>query len=305
MTQIADRPSTKQAASQPGGVGAPGRAKIAERTLRKDKWWGTPRLYVILLTAWLAYGVVRAATQSNFFVPLYGYITPFASPCIANQCADVEVTLFNGTVSSGSAAELGTWLGNFPPLLPFAILTLPFLLLFRMTCYYYRRAYYRSFWRSPAACAVAEPHAKYTGETRFPLIIQNAHRYFVYVAILISILNTYSAVISFMPHTVLADGVAAEGPRHFGFGLGSLILTANVVFLWGYTIGCHACRHIVAGRLNNFSKHPLRYRMWGLVTKLNNKHMQLAWTTLGTLVITDLYIALVAGGVIPDLRFVN
>ena len=54
---------------------------------------------------------------------------------------------------------------------------------FRMTCYYYRKAYYRSFWLSPPACAVAEPHAKYTGETRFPLIIQNIHRYFFYLGI--------------------------------------------------------------------------------------------------------------------------
>ncbi len=66
--------------------------------------------------------------------------------------------------------------------LPYALLSLPFLLLFRLTCYYYRGAYYRSVWQSPTACAVAEPHAKYTGETRFPLIIQNTHRYFFYIA---------------------------------------------------------------------------------------------------------------------------
>ena len=29
---------------------------------------------------------------------------------------------------------------------------------------------------------MAEPHATYTGETRFPLIIQNTHRYFFYIA---------------------------------------------------------------------------------------------------------------------------
>ncbi len=57
--------------------------------------------------------------------------------------------------------------------LPYAALSLPFLLLFRLTCYYYRGAYYRTVWQAPTACAVAEPHAKYTGETRFPLIIQN------------------------------------------------------------------------------------------------------------------------------------
>jgi hypothetical protein len=33
--------------------------------------------------------------------------------------------------------------------------------------------------------------------------------------------------------------------------------------------------------------------------------MQLAWITLGTLMITDLYIALVASGALTDLRFYN
>jgi hypothetical protein len=41
---------------------------------------------------------------------------------------------------------------------------LPFLLGFRLTCYYYRKAYYRSAWQSPPACVVAEPHGRYTGE---------------------------------------------------------------------------------------------------------------------------------------------
>jgi hypothetical protein len=33
--------------------------------------------------------------------------------------------------------------------------------------------------------------------------------------------------------------------------------------------------------------------------------MQLAWVTLGTLMLTDLYIWLVASGAISDLRFYN
>ena len=33
--------------------------------------------------------------------------------------------------------------------------------------------------------------------------------------------------------------------------------------------------------------------------------MELAWTTLGTLMLTDGYIALVASGTISDLRIVN
>ena len=74
------------------------------------------------------------------------------------------------------------------------MLTLPFLGLFRLTCYYYRRAYYRSFWGSPPACAVPDFHKTYEGESRFPLILQNSHRYFFYAAVLLSIVNTFDAI---------------------------------------------------------------------------------------------------------------
>ena len=50
--------------------------------------------------------------------------------------------------------------------------------LFRLTCYYYRGAYYKSFWADPPACAVSEPRKIYLGERSFPLIMQNFHRYF-------------------------------------------------------------------------------------------------------------------------------
>ena len=118
-----------------------------------------------------------------------------------------------------------------------------------MTCYYYRKAYYRSFWLSPPACAVAEPHRRYHGESRVSRLGQNLHRYFFYAAVLISVINTYDALHAF----VTADG-------SFGLGLGNLILLANVVLLWAYTVSCHSCRSIIGGRLNNFSRHPVRYK---------------------------------------------
>jgi hypothetical protein len=58
-------------------------------------------------------------------------------------------------------------------------------------------------------------------------------------------------------------------------------------------MGCHSCRHITAGRINHFSKHPVRYWLYQKASWLNGRHMQLAWTTLGLLVLTDAYIALV------------
>ena len=102
-------------------------------------------------------------------------------------------------------------------------------------------------WQSPTSCAIPEPRARYTGETQLPLIIQNSHRYFFYVAFLIASITTYDAIIAF------------HSPSGFGFGLGNIILVVNVLLLWSYTGGCHSCRHLIGGRLKHFSKHPVRY----------------------------------------------
>jgi hypothetical protein len=165
---------------------------------------------------------------------------------------------------------------------------------FRATCYYYRKTYYRAFWFSPPACAVAEPHKAYTGETRFPLIFQNIHRYFFYLALLVAGVLTYDAVISFHGE----DG-------GFGIGLGTVILWVNVVLIWAYTLGCHSCRSITGGRLNHFSRHPVRYWTWTQVSKLNARHQQFAWYSLFSVLAADFYVLLVASGAIDDLRIFN
>jgi hypothetical protein len=257
-----------------------GRAQITAKTLRTDRWWLPPLATAAGLAARVIYATVRAFMERWYFVPEYNYLTPFYSPCVSLGCTP-------------EAAHFGRFLPDVW-WLPYASLTLPFLLLFRLTCYYYRKAYYRSFWFSPAACAVAEPHRRYTGETRFPLLGQNLHRYFFYFAVIISLINTYDAIRAF----VKEDG-------SFGLGLGNLILLANVILLWAYTVSCHSCRSIMGGRLNHFSKHPVRYKLWGYVSRLNTKHMQLAWTTLASLAITDFYIMAVSAGWFSDLRIVG
>jgi hypothetical protein len=268
------------ASTAQSGVRAPRRASIAAGTLRKDRWWLPPLMTFLGLAAFVIYATVRAFSQKYYWVAEYHYLTPFASPCVSASCEP-------------GSSHFGTPFGQFPPFLPLAILTLPFLLAFRITCYYYRKAYYRSFWLSPPACAVPEPRAGYTGETRLPLILQNSHRYFFYTALVISAINTYDAVLAF------------RSPTGFGFGLGNLILVGNVALLWSYTLGCHSCRHITGGRLTHVSRHPVRYWLWQRVSWLNARHMQFAWITLGTLVITDGYIALVSAGVIADPRFIG
>ena len=263
------------------GVSAKGRARITARTLRTDRWWLPPALTAAGLIVWVLYALVRTASQRAYFVERYHYLSPFSSPCVSESCPS-------------AARDFGAWFGHVPSFVPVGFVVLPFLLGFRLTCYYYRRAYYRSFWMSPPACAVAEPHARYSGETRFPLILQNAHRYFFYVALVASLINSYDVIRAFR-----------GGDGGFGIGLGTVIMLVNVVLLWAYTISCHSCRHIVGGRLKHFSAHPVRYRAWTFVSKLNTRHMLLAWTTLGTLMLTDAYIALVASNTISDLRIVN
>jgi hypothetical protein len=277
VTTTSPAPSSGAPSKGPHGAG---RAEIAARTLRNDRWWIPPLTTAVGLIAWVTYATVRVFLQKDYFVGAHHYLTPFYSPCISKGCVP-------------EASEFGRFLPDVW-WLPYAAATLPFLLLFRMTCYYYRKAYYRAFWLSPPACAVAEPHTKYTGETRFPLLGQNLHRYFFYAAGIISLINTWDAIKAFEN----ADG-------GFGLGLGNIVLWVNVIMLWAYTLSCHSCRHIVGGRMRNFSKHPLRYRAWTFISKLNAKHMQLAWTTLATLMLTDGYIALVASGTFSDPRILH
>ncbi|MFC4602078.1 hypothetical protein [Rhodococcus kronopolitis] len=268
-------------AREPVGVHSPGRASIAARTLRTDRWWQSPLLTALGLAVFVVYATVRSFVRTAYWVDEYHYLTPFYSPCISDSCVP-------------GASHFGTWVGELPMWIPLGFLVLPFLLGFRLTCYYYRKAYYRSIWMAPPACAVAEPHGRYTGETRLPLIVQNAHRYFFYVALIVSLINSYDAVKAFH-----------GGSGGFGVGLGSLIITVNVLLLWAYTLSCHSCRHVTGGRLKHFSAHPVRYWIWTKISLLNTRHMQLAWTTLGTLMITDFYIMLVASGTISDLRLIN
>jgi hypothetical protein len=257
------------------GGPAPRRATIAARTLRTDRWWVQPLVTVVVLVLFIAYSSFRAF--QNAYYHAEPYISPFYSPCITTRCeGDSFPEFFTGPA----------WIS--PALY---ILVLP--LGIRLTCYYYRKAYYRSFWLSPPACAVAEPHRRYTGETRLPLVGQNVHRYFLYAALVFNVILFYEAVRGFRDET-----------GEWGhMGLGTLVLLVNAVLLFLYSISCHSCRHIVGGRLNNFSAHPLRYRAWTWVSRLNARHMQYAWISLFGVAFADFYVFLLATGTISDPRF--
>ena len=189
------------------------------------------------------------------------YLSPFYSPVL--------------WASPGDTAGLHhAWLGVrpswWPALAPFspALLILPFPGLFRFTCYYYRGAYYKAFWADPPSCAVGEPRKGYIGESNWPLRIQNVHRYFLYVAVLFIFMLAYDAMAAFW----FLDG--------FGVGVGSLVLTANVVLLAGYTFGCHSLRHLVGGRLDCVSASPTCLTFYKGCSALNRRHPLWAWASL-------------------------
>src|ERR687884_181876 len=203
-------------------------------TMRRDAWWVQPALVFLILGSFVIYATWAAFQGAHY---TYGpYLSPFYSP-----------ELFGSSPHAWFGPKPAWW----PSWLLFspALLILPFPGLFRVTCYYYRGAYYKAFWADPPNCAVGEPRKSYLGERTFPLIVQNIHRYFLYVALLFLVIlasDVWKALWFTTP----------SGGREFGIGVGTLVLAANVVLLSCYTLGCHSFRHMVGGFRDEISKHP-------------------------------------------------
>lgn len=267
------------------GVGSPVLNRTSNRT---DAWWLQPAFTVSALVAFGAYTFWAAWQNAHFHYTGGGadYLSPFYSPHIpASWFAALGIP------------QAGFFRNLFSP--AFFILWMP--LGFRLTCYYYRKAYYRSFFMDPVACAVreAKPSRKYTGETRFPFVLQNMHRYFFYLAILVMAFLTYDLVLAFLWED------AAGGAREFGIGVGTLVMLVNVVLLGAFTFGCNSARHIVGGQLDCFSCDDFsrsRFKGWKIVSVLNKYHMLWAWVSMFSVGLADLYIRLASMGVITDLR---
>jgi hypothetical protein len=246
-------------------------------TRRRDRWWVQPVLVCLGLSTFIVYAT-WAAFQGEHYT--YGpYISPFYSPEI---------------FGTSPHAWFGTLPASWPRFLPYspALLILPIPGLFRLTCYYYRGAYYKAFWADPPNCAVGEPRKGYIGESNWPLRIQNIHRYFMYIAVLFIVMLTIDAVKSFW----FADG--------FGIGVGSLVLTANVYLLAGYTFGCHSLRHIIGGRNDCLTESPMCHALYKGCSALNKRHMLWAWTSLVMVMFADLYVRLCSTGMWKDIRII-
>jgi len=240
-------------------------------TQRRDAWWVEILPVVILLGGFGVYATLRAL-EGKFYE--WGpYLSPFYSPLI----------------------DPGHRWWKLSP----ALLILAGPLGFRATCYYYRKAYYRAFFLDPPACAVSESGKRsYSGETSFPFILQNIHRYFLYLAILFLLFLWHDAYQGFFFSGRL-------GLQEFGIGVGSLILLANVTLLTLYTFSCHSLRHLAGGKLDCFSCSafgPPKHAAWSWITTLNERHMLLAWSSLISVGLTDFYIRMVAAGIFKDVR---
>ena len=266
-------------------------------TQRSDRWWFEP--------LWTAFGFlcfVIYTTWAMFQGDYYwwsagvegfgGYLSPFYSPLI-----------FINPIANGAAPMDHSWFGSWPEWWPNLIPASPAILIldgplsFRMTCYYYRKFYYRAYFMSPPGCSVKGiRNKKYKGETAL-LIFQNLHRFTLYIAIGIIFILSYDAILSFF-----------QGGK-FGVGVGSIILTINPILLIGYTFGCHAFRHLIGGKKDCFTcpngKPAFRFRVWKGASWLNGHHMVWAWISMIWVAFTDIYVRMVSRGYWIDINTWN
>lgn len=243
-------------APRPSARPAPGRA-----------WWLEPALTVIAYSGFVVYATWAVFNGSRgYFDP---YLSPFDSPS------------FGGV--------------RFPSgyLLP-VLAAIPLAL--RATCYYYRKSYYRAFFWDPPACAIAElKRGRYHGETRFPFVLSNLHRYALILTLFVTIVLWIDVIRAF------------DFGGRFGIGLGTAIMLVNVILLTLYTTTCHSLRYLAGGNVDCYScvrGGRVRYRIVSLLNRLNPQHGVWAWYSMFSVGLTDVYIRLLQSGALHDPRWI-
>lgn len=242
-------------------------------TFRTDNWWIQPIIMAAILTAFgiytivvllLEHGTIGSIENDYIYYSENGahYVSPISSP--------------------GPNALPSGLLSAWP--LPATLLFIWAPLGFRATCYYGRRVYYRSLFATPAGCAVDKPIKSYNGERGFPFILQNSHRYFLYFAIILAIIHWYHAFESFIFYGT------------FGIGLGSLLLTADALFLTLYVTSCHSLRNLIGGNMDCIScTSYVKRKGNSWINYLNQNHGSYFWISLVSIMVADLYIRIYLG----------
>jgi hypothetical protein len=278
-------------------------------TSRFDAWWAGPLATFLGLLAFVVYATVTGLSGRYFEIRqnpqdfsgalVAPYLSPMYSPLLYDEHSH------HAWFHAAKPSWWPSWLGFSS-----AVLILGGPVLFRFTCYYYRKAYYRAFWADPLACGVGEPRKGYLGERYPPLILQNVHRYTLYIATFFLFFLWYDVAVAFWWPTDRA-GRLLDGRWQIGMGLGTLIMLANVILLSGFTLGCNSLRHLVGGGKNCFScpmhngEMALKpsYRAWSFVSRFNERHALWAWCSLFSVGFADLYIRLCSMGIWNDVRF--
>jgi len=267
----------RMASATEAGSPRPQRVRL---TMRQDPWWIPSALTFLGLSSFIVYATWAAFQPDHY--EFGNYLSPVCSPLLFG---DSHHAMFGPKPSAWPS-----WMPFLPALL---VLWAPGG--FRFTCYYYRGAYYKAFWADPPGCAVGEPRKSYWGENSFPLIIQNIHRYFMYLAVIFLFFLAYDA------YKAMWFLNAETGVEEFGIGVGTLVLTCNVTFLSMYTLGCHSLRHLIGGSKDSAQK-GLSAACYSCVSGLNKRHMNWAWTSLFGVMATDMYVRLCSMGILTDWR---
>jgi hypothetical protein len=264
------------------------------KTDRIDQWWKSPIAMASFLGFMIAYATWRGFMEADFwFFAEFGRSAGQQTMYIESNGSHVLSPLFSPIILPGKGI-----LGGFVPEYLYWMSPAMFILIipagFRGTCYYYRKAYYRSFFASPAACTVSTPYDKYNGETKL-FLFQNLHRYFMYLAVAYLFILSWDVLLSIQYHS----GEISS----FGISVGTLVLALNVILLGGYTLGCHSFRHMVGGIRNKFrgGGGAAAEACWKACTGLNKHHNKWALYSLFWVMFADFYIYMCTIGVWTDI----
>lgn len=231
-------------------------------TNRIDWWWIDPLL--VIVGGGLAFGYLTWAAFQGVHYQWGAYLSPVYS-----------------------APYVPDWWKLSPALL---LLWIP--AGFRVTCYYGRKTYYRAAFGAPAGCAVKQPYRKkYKGEKKFPFVLQNLHRYFLYLALVLVAIHWTEFIMGFFH----------EGSVYVG--LGTLIILLDTLALTFYVSGCHSLRHMLGGKKRSMSCKgcpKLSYKLWSRASMFNRHHDKWFWISLFSICAADLYIRLLSMGVITS-----